>query len=234
MSTADLLADHDVEIPPSVVDLSTFREWALSKEFPERGRIDFVDGRIEVDMSPDNIFFHSAPKSELAVAIGNRLSQLDLGEWFVDKTRISCPDANLSVEPDIVLIRYESFDSGRVSLTPTTNRKPDSFIEIEGPPDLVVEVVSESSVAKDTRRLRQLYFAAGVAEYWLVDARGGELHFDILLPGESEYQSFPADTEGWRRSAVLMAEYQFTRRRNRHGHWQYRLNQRDELEGRTT
>jgi Uma2 family endonuclease len=38
---------------------------------------------------------------------------------------------------------------------------------------MVLEVVSASSVEPDTQTLRELYWAAGIKEYWLVDARGG-------------------------------------------------------------
>ncbi len=35
------------------------------------------------------------------------------------------------------------------------------YVELEGAPDLVVEIVSDSSVAKDTQRLPPRYAAAG-------------------------------------------------------------------------
>jgi Uma2 family endonuclease len=56
------------------------------------------------------------------------------------------------------------------------------YIEILGSPDLVVEIVSDSSVRKDTTLLRDAYWKAGVREYWLFDARGAEIRFDILVP----------------------------------------------------
>jgi Uma2 family endonuclease len=40
---------------------------------------------------------------------------------------------------------------------------------IEGPPDLVVEVVSQGSRRRDAITKRQLYGRYGVREYWLVD-----------------------------------------------------------------
>ena len=45
--------------------LAEFRAWALSDGFPERGRIDYIGGRIEVDMSPENLFFHGSIKTEV-------------------------------------------------------------------------------------------------------------------------------------------------------------------------
>ncbi|MCM2249591.1 MAG: Uma2 family endonuclease, partial [Geothrix sp.] len=40
---------------------------------------------------------------------------------------------------------------------------------IEGPPDLVVEILSPSTASKDTVRKRWTYEAAGVPEYLIVD-----------------------------------------------------------------
>src|SRR5262249_34297703 len=50
-----------------------------------------------------------------------------------------------------------------------------------GRPDWVVEIVSRSTVHKDTQRLRTLYHRAGIPEYWLIDARGAEIEFQILV-----------------------------------------------------
>ena len=51
---------------------------------------------------------------------------------------------------------------------------------VGGEPDMVLEVVSDSSVHKDTVVLRQGYWQAGIREYWLVDARREPVYFDIL------------------------------------------------------
>jgi len=55
-------------------------------------------------------------------------------------------------------------------------------LELEGTPDMVLEVVSASSVVKDTETLLQLYWQAGIPEYWLVDARGEALEFTVQTP----------------------------------------------------
>jgi Uma2 family endonuclease len=54
-------------------------------------------------------------------------------------------------------------------LVPKAGAEPGRYIDVEGPPDLIVEIVSDTSVAKDTRRLPEAYFRAGVAEFWLAD-----------------------------------------------------------------
>ncbi len=58
-----------VEVPLTVGSLADFRRWALSDDFPETGRIDFIDGRIEVDMAPEDFFCHGTLKSEIARAL---------------------------------------------------------------------------------------------------------------------------------------------------------------------
>ena len=46
---------------------------------------------------------------------------------------------------------------------------------IDGPPDLIVEVISESNRTHDTVVKFQNYAQHGVAEYWLVDPRDNEI-----------------------------------------------------------
>ncbi len=55
---ATVVFEERVEIPLTLRSLAEFRQWALSPEFPERGRIDYLAGRIEGDMSPEDICCH--------------------------------------------------------------------------------------------------------------------------------------------------------------------------------
>ena len=48
---------------------------------------------------------------------------------------------------------------------------------MEGPPDLCVEIISPSSVEKDTDLLFKRYAKAGIQEYWLIDALGASPQF---------------------------------------------------------
>ena len=74
-------------------------------------------------------------------------------------------------------------------------------MEVVGTPDWLLEIVSQTSVAKDTKRLRRQYHRAGVSEYWLIDARGEDIDFQILLWTESDYAGAP-ERKGWQRSRV--------------------------------
>lgn len=218
-----LLLEDEVEIPDHVCDLATFRRWALSDEFPETGRIDYVRGKIEVDMSPENFFFHGTPKVKIESVMLDRIEELDLGHLVSDRTRISHVGADVSAEPDIVFISYESLDTGQARLVEAASNDPDSFVEVEGAPDLVVEIVSDSSVAKDTKRLPPAYFEAGVRELWLVDARKSELYFQIHDRGKSNFEAVPASDDGFQHSAILQSAFRLERHRHARGHWVYQL-----------
>jgi Uma2 family endonuclease len=220
---ATVLFEEQVEIPLGIKNLADFRSWALSEEFPQRGRIDYVTGRIEVDMSPEDLFTHGTLKSKIASEIEQRVDELDLGHTFVAETRISSVPGDVSAEPDVVVITFDAIDSGRVNFTPKAPGEEGRFVEVEGGPDLVVEIVSDSSVKKDTERLPAAYFAAGVCEYWLIDARRNELFFQIRHRGQSAFESTPIDEGGFQSSTVLQCSYCLQRDRHARGHWVYRL-----------
>ena len=114
--TASILFEDELRIPYGIDSLATFRQWAFSDAFPDAGRIDYVDRSIEVDSSPDNLFYHSAPKTELGAVIRFRLKATRVGHVFIDNTRVSCPDIDLSVEPDVVVVSHTAIESGRVRL----------------------------------------------------------------------------------------------------------------------
>ena len=222
-----LRIEDQLEIPLDFRDLADFRRWAVSESFPEYGRIDYVAGSIEVDMSPEDLHTHGKLKVELVRAFAERISEADLGELYTDRSRVSCPEVDLSVEPDIVLVTNESLDSGRVRLVPRSSAGPDRYIELEGPVDLIVEIVSDASVRKDTERLPEAYFRAGVREFWLVDARGAELVFRIHRPGAASYEPAELSADGFQYSAVLGRWYQLERSRNRHGRIAFELRERE-------
>jgi Uma2 family endonuclease len=159
----------------------------------------------------------------MIVVLGMLLDDADLGELFSDCTRVSCPEADLSSEPDIVVVFHESVDTGRVQLVPKASGEPDRYIELQGPPDLVVEIVSDSSVTKDTQRLPEAYWRAGIPEFWLADARGSELVFCIHRPGADGYEPAPSDSEGFQQSATFNAWFRLSRHRRSAGRWAYAL-----------
>jgi Uma2 family endonuclease len=219
---ATILLDQGIEIP-AIRNLSDFRRWALSPEFPQRGRIDYLGGRIEIDMSPEDVFTHGTLNAHVAARISGRVDELDLGHTLIADTRVSSVLGDLSAEPDIIVISHAALDAGRIRLIPKATGEADRYVEVEGGPDLVVEIVSDSSVQKDVQRLPGAYFKAGVRELWLLDARGRQMFFTIHHRGSDAFVETAADAAGHQPSVVLDANVRLERTRHARGHWVYRL-----------
>lgn len=221
-----VLFEEQIEIPLDIQSLADFRCWAVSEQFPETGRIDFLAGRIEVDMSPEDLYCHGTLKVELIRVLGQHVKTERLGDLFADRTRVSAPDADVSVEPDIVFVSNESLQSGRVRLVPKASGEPGRYVELEGGPDLLVEIVSDTSVKKDTQRLPGAYFAAGVGEFWLIDARRDPLSFQIHHRGATEFVPTAADADGYQHSAVFNTHFRLDRALNPHGRVSFDLREK--------
>ncbi len=76
---------------------------------------------------------------------------------------------------------------------------------LEGPADLVIEVVSEESVTRDKIEKFEEYEDAGVREYWIIDSRPGRQRADFYVRDErtNRFRPVPVDDEGVYRSTVL-------------------------------
>jgi hypothetical protein len=222
------LRDESIEVPP-IRSLADFRRWTASDGFPERGRIDYIDGWIEVDMSPEDLYCHGTLTSELHFGVAGRVKRLRRGQTFVKQARLVSTEGNLSVEPDILYESFESLQSGRVTRKPKASDER-QFVEFEGAADLTIEAVSDSSVQKDTRQLPHLYYRANVTEFWLVDARGERLSFQIYRRGPTAFEPAPVDAEGYRYSAVLDCWYRLERHRDKVGDWAYELKEKPATE----
>jgi len=210
-------------VPSSAVLLEGFREWSRSDEFPDTGRIDYLAGEVEIEMSPEDLYTHGTVKTAIVAELFARIARPSRGFVFADSTRVSSPPSDLSAEPDVVVVLLESFELGRVRHVAAANKGPGRFVELEGAPDLVVEILSDSSVDKDTRRLPPRYAAAGIGELWLIDARGSELRFEVKILEGGAYRDARPDAEGWARSPLLAARVRLTRRAMSNSGWLYEL-----------
>ncbi len=217
---------QSIRIPPAAWTLDGFREWTKAPEFPQRGRISFLGGEIIVDMSPEELINHNQVKVEVGRVTGNINVQEDRGLLFGDRTSVTNKAADLSTEPDGTFVTWEAIESGRVRLVP---RKGDEgeYMEVEGSPDWLLEIVSKYSVRKDTQLLQKKYHRAKVGEYWLIDARGRKIRFSILLYTPTGFKPAPV-RNGWQHSRVFGRSFRLERKRDRMRLWQYRLHVKPE------
>lgn len=213
-----VIADQ-VRIPSWVNDLESFRRWSRTDEYPERGWVSFLDGEIWVDMSMEQLFTHNQVKTEFTAVLGSLIKREEMGYYFSDGVLLSHESANLSTEPDGTFCSFDAIEGKRVSFVEAVE---EGHVEVEGAPDMVLEVVSASSVRKDTKILRNLYWRAGIPEYWLVDARKNSLQFDILRWTERGY-SAARRTKGWLKSKVFGRPFLLDTKPDRLGHPQFFL-----------
>jgi len=129
----------------------TYEDYA---EFPEDGlRHEILDG--EHYMTPSPRPQHQLASMNLSAALWNYCRHTGAGAVY------SAPIDVLLSEHDIVVPDLIFVAAGRVGVVGEVN--------VQGTPDLVVEILSPSTRKRDEGLKRRRYEALGVAEYWLVD-----------------------------------------------------------------
>jgi Uma2 family endonuclease len=214
-------------VPPEASSFEGFRAWSQAQWFPMHGRIDFVAGSVDIELNPEDLFTHGTAKIAIGSSLHFLVTRQQLGEVFMGGARVASPSAAFSVEPDVVVVLWDSLRSGVLRYVPTPGHEPERYIQMEGAPDLIVEIVSDDSVHKDTEVLPPLYARAGVPELWLTDARGKEIDFQILTLEDGGYVPMQPDADGWLDSPRLGLSFRLTRYRTPFSTWSYTLEQRE-------
>ena len=173
-------------------------------------------------MSKEQLFSHNQVKSEFNIVLGTFAKTTRQGRYLPDGMLLTNAAANLSSQPDGLYFSAESLESGRIVLVEGVKS---GIVELEGSPDMVLEIVSDSSVDKDTRILPDLYFRAGVVEFWRVDARGDTVDFQIFRRGSGGFEAIEA-TDGCLTSEVFGLSFSLTRTTDSLGHPDYTLSHR--------
>lgn len=221
MSTI-VVYENAVHVPDGINTLAAFRRWLQSDAFPESGRISYLNGQVWVDMSKEQLFTHNQVKQEFNLVIGGLVKAERLGRYFPDGVFVTNDAADLASQPDGTFVAGQSLKSGRVRLI---EGEKEGFLEIDGSPDMVLEVVSAGSVEKDTQTLRELYWRARITEYWLVDARSDPLSFTILQWRPAGY-SATRKQAGWSKSKVFGRGFRLTSGPDDAGNPEYSLSVR--------
>jgi Putative restriction endonuclease len=108
----------------------------------------------------------------------------------------------------MVFVSHAAFADGRVT---QMAGKESGLVELEGTPDVVVEVVSDSSEKKDNQTLFEAYYEAGILEYWLVDARGEEIEFHIYYKRGSKRYTATKPQSVWVKSVAFSKSFRLIR-----------------------
>lgn len=123
-------------------------------DFPNDGkRHEIIDGEHYVTPSPSTR--HQGIALRLATLLQNFLDKNKAGRLFIAPCDVVLSEVDV-VQPDLVFV-----PAGRLSIVTPEN--------IRGVPELVIEIVSETSRKTDEIIKRKLYERHGVSEYWVID-----------------------------------------------------------------
>lgn len=195
-----------VAIPAEVIDLESFCRWATSDQYPSRGPFSYFRGVIWVDLSLENIYQHNQVRAAVGYALGQWVRDRNAGRYVPAGMLLRNSTADLSTEPDGMFVSYDALRSERVRRL--EGKVMPGYLQLDGTPEMVLEVVSESSVHKNTEELRELYWRAGILEYWLIDARSDKPRFDLLRHGPKGYGATRKQAGGWLKSTVFERSFQ--------------------------
>lgn len=123
-----------------------------SGAFDDYAKTELIDGDIYVMNAQHSP--HARAKSRLLVALANRLAEIGIDLEAISEVAVHL-NGDTMPEPDVVLTRWRG--NGPVPV--------DSVA-------LVVEV-SDTTLASDLGRKADLYAAAGIPEYWVIDLTEG-------------------------------------------------------------
>jgi len=119
---------------------------------PEDKRHELIEG--ELLMTPAPMPRRQRISRKIVFMLEKFVTENNLGEVFYAPCDVYLDDENV-VQPDILFI-----DRDRLSIIGEKN--------IQGAPDIVIEIISENSAYRDLVQKKKLYAKFGVKEYWIV------------------------------------------------------------------
>jgi Uma2 family endonuclease len=144
----------------------TYRDY---EALPDDGRrYELHEGELSVTPAPGTR--HQRVIGTMHILLRTHVNGRRLGEIFLSPVDCILSDTTI-VQPDLVYL-----DPTRAHLV--------SERGIEGPPTLVVEILSPSTTTIDRSRKHQLYAHCGIPYYWIVDPEARTVEAYRLAKGE--------------------------------------------------
>ncbi|MCB0091687.1 MAG: Uma2 family endonuclease, partial [Caldilineaceae bacterium] len=158
-------------------------------ELNEDVHAEWVDGETILFMPPKPD--HQRVVSFLLTVIRLFVEHFNLGEILTAPVEMKpTPDSN-SREPDLLFVARDNLE-----------RFGDA--KLEGPADLVVEIISPESENRDTVDKLREYEAEGIQEYWIIDSRADKKRaIFYVLDNNGYYRRVHPDRKGIYTSTVL-------------------------------
>jgi Uma2 family endonuclease len=165
----------------------SYEQW-LAWEYSS-GLTEWVDGEVII-MSPPSIDHQRV--IQVVMFLLEMLEQvLQNGKLVIAPVAMRLHASGPVREPDLLYVLNEHLDRF-------------SARQLDGPADLVVEVISDDSVARDRIDKFYEYQAGGVREYWIIDPREQTRRIDLYhRDPDGRYQPVPPEVGGIYRSKVV-------------------------------
>ncbi|MFQ5613516.1 MAG: Uma2 family endonuclease [Anaerolineae bacterium] len=161
--------------PQGKITFEEFLAWA-----DEDTHAEWEDGEV-VMVSPASRR-HQELVLWLSKVLGFYIEERDLG-WLTNVPfLIQLHATRQGREPDLLFLKTENM-----------HRLQETYLD--GPADLVIEVVSPESVSRDRGSKFVEYESEGIPEYWLLDPTRQQAEF-YRLGGDNRYRLYPPDEEG--------------------------------------
>ena len=136
---------------------------------PEGAAYQLLDGELIVAAAPSNK--HQTILLTLAASLRSFIRSSDWGKVWIAPFDVVLSDHDV-VQPDLLFVSHS-----RDAIITAAN--------LQGAPDLAVEVLSPSTEGHDRGYKRELYARHGVREYWLVDPDLETI--EVLTPGNGGF-----------------------------------------------
>ncbi len=169
--------------------------WEEFLEFDYEGIAEWVDGEVFVEMAVSKV--HAAAFSFLNTFIRIYCDLAGIGRSYAEPYVMRAVPGKSGRSPDIFVL-----------LNASLPRMGDKFLD--GPADLAVEIISDTSIRRDRDDKFREYAEGGVSEYWIIDARPGFERADFFVlapdpahPGRKAYRPVPIGDDGVYHSTIL-------------------------------
>jgi len=153
-----------------VTDAQAKLTYADYAKTPEDERYELLDGVLIKIPTP--LVYHQCILGNLLYRMAPFVSERKLGHVYSRPTDVVLSDT-IVVEPDILFV-----SSQRSHILTREN--------IQGAPDLVVEILDPPTAERDQTVKLDLYARHGVKEYWIVDPDAGTIM--VLVRGASSFE----------------------------------------------
>ena len=169
------------------------RRWTYEEycRLDDDQRFEIIEGSLLMAPAPDT--WHQNWSRKLFRLIDRHLTRHQLGELYYAPIDVVLDPENI-VQPDLVFV--SAANAGIVQRS-----------AVFGTPDLLIELVSPSSMRRDRYDKKEIYARFGVREYWIGDPSNASL--EVLTLRSGRYELHCAAEEAGHVTSLVLPQLEF-------------------------